>query len=141
MHLLEVAKIENLDSYSNDLKLLFGFVKYQNEKELLKKFVNENADCFKEISPETGYVIESVAHVPEFGKYIEKNIDQERGTVDMCKAIDDMIKEKNLEIRTEYDKSLKLMQLLLNEKLYDLATKACSDTELRNKLYVEYKLI
>lgn len=84
INLLEVAKIENLDSYGDDLKRVFGFVKYQEDKEALKRFVEENQALFESVPRETCETIEVMADAKEIREYMEKDKEEE---VNVCKAL------------------------------------------------------
>ncbi len=92
MHLLEVKKIENLEKYHSDLKLLFGVLKYREDKEKMTDFISENEAAFKDVSADLASVIYEYSHSQEIFKIIEEKRDKTgRRTVNMCKAFLEMI--------------------------------------------------
>ncbi|SHJ55065.1 Rpn family recombination-promoting nuclease/putative transposase [Hespellia stercorisuis] len=95
MHLLEVARIndEDLDSYSDDLKCVFGFIKYQKDKQALRDFIYKNEKLFSNVPVETCEAIQEATHLNEIEKYIEK----EQEGVNMCVAIQEMIEDGRTE--------------------------------------------
>ncbi|MDD3184621.1 MAG: Rpn family recombination-promoting nuclease/putative transposase [Anaerostipes sp.] len=148
INLLEVTKIENLDDYSDDIKVLFGFIKYQKNASQLKRFINENKEIFSCVSRETCSTIESVTKTKELQKYIEKDENEE---VNMCQAITDMIKdseargEKRGEARGEARGktigetrlSILMNRLFEDERINDVK-KAINDPKFRKNMYQEY---
>ncbi|MDD3404229.1 MAG: Rpn family recombination-promoting nuclease/putative transposase [Hespellia sp.] len=96
LNLLEVNKIEDLDSYDDDLKMVFGFVKYQKDKEKLEEFVTKNRKLFENVPLETSKTIEVMANVKGVHKYMEEKTSDE-GSVNMCEALQEMREEARLE--------------------------------------------
>ncbi|MGI6499675.1 MAG: Rpn family recombination-promoting nuclease/putative transposase [Anaerostipes sp.] len=89
INLLEVSKIDNLDAYSDDMKVLFGFIKYQRDNEKLQQFISKNKEIFSCVPLETCSTIEAVTNTKEIRKYMKKN---ENGVINVCQAIEDMKK-------------------------------------------------
>ncbi|MDD2980265.1 MAG: Rpn family recombination-promoting nuclease/putative transposase [Hespellia sp.] len=86
LNLLEVMKIQNLDTYSDDLKMVFGFVKYQKDKEALWEFVNQNQELFTNVPLDTCRAIEAVANTKEITEYMSREKEKEEG-VNVCEAL------------------------------------------------------
>lgn len=150
MHLLEVKKIENLDQYHSDLKLLFGILKYRKDKEKMEEFINDNKDAFQEVAADLVDVICEYSHSQEVLKMIEENKkEDERSTVDMCQAFEEMIEdgrrrgieEGKQEGREEGMELLsKLVFNLLTENRMDELCRASKDAEYRKQLLQEYEI-
>ncbi|MDD3403508.1 MAG: Rpn family recombination-promoting nuclease/putative transposase [Hespellia sp.] len=113
MNLLEVSKIQDLDTYGDDLKMVFGFVKYQKDKEALTNFVEENEALFSSVSLETCRTIQVVTNAKELTKYIGKGKD-EKGEIDVCEALQGMREDAKLEGRAEGE-IRKIIELVLKK--------------------------
>lgn len=74
MNLLDIRRIENLEEYSDDLQALFGFMKYEKDKEALLNYVNTNSHMFSHLSMETVRAISVLAEVDKIEQYV--NIQQ-----------------------------------------------------------------
>ncbi|SHK70611.1 hypothetical protein [Hespellia stercorisuis] len=144
LNLLEVAKIRDLDTYGDDLKMVFGFVKYQRDKKALEKFVEKNRAIFSKVPMETCKAIEVLTNTKEISKHIEQNEDG-REAVNVCVALEEMREDSKAEGRTEGRTEGEALFASLTEKLVgdnrmeDLMT-ATKDKEFRSKLYEEYNL-
>lgn len=147
MHLIEVKKIEDLDKYHSDLKLLFGFLKYRQEKDKLSEFIKQNKTGFKEMSIDLARVIHKYSHSKGILKIMEKNEETERGTVDMCKAFLEMIEDGRKEgIKEGIKEGRKLgaeqfgelvLHLISDNRTDDLKI-ASKDDVYRQQLFNEY---
>lgn len=103
MNLLELRGIEDLEQYSGDLKALFGFIKYQEDKEELEKFVKQNEPLFRSVPQETAQAIAVLANVSKLEEYLtaeDENDDKEE--INMCRALEEMMEDsRNEGIRQE----------------------------------------
>ena len=83
INLLDVNRIENLDDYSDDLKALFGFLKYQKDKKALAAFVDEDEHIYQKLSPESMQAIAVMGNFREVENVIknEQNDGEECGYV------------------------------------------------------------
>ncbi|MDD3338854.1 MAG: Rpn family recombination-promoting nuclease/putative transposase [Lachnospiraceae bacterium] len=86
LNLLEVMKIKDLDTYGDDLKMVFGFIKYQEDKKALQAFVDENKDLFTNVPADTCRTITAMANTEEITDYIIRDKD-EKEDVNMCGAL------------------------------------------------------
>lgn len=91
MHLLEVQAIKNLEAYDDDLMALFGFIKYQKNRQKLEAFIQKHADYFNNVSRETYEAITGAADIREIQKYIKNQNETEE--IDMCDALKQMQEE------------------------------------------------
>lgn len=97
LNLLEISKIENLDSYSDELKLVFGFIKYQSDKKALQEFIIDNEKILEHVPKETGEVIQAVSGSNEILKYVD--VKQEE--VDMKTAFQEILEDCKAEAKAE----------------------------------------
>ncbi len=86
MHLLEVKNISenSLAEYSPELRAIFGFVKYANDKNLLHTFMDKNRDDFKTVSETALDAIEVLTHSKDLKNAREKKLEEihsDRGLV------------------------------------------------------------
>lgn len=95
INLLEIHSMENLNQYAGELKALFGFIKYQKNREKLWNFVQENEEVFKAVSMETAYAIKVMAGISGIERYLKQ--EEKKEAVDMCQAIQEMMEESRAE--------------------------------------------
>lgn len=90
IHLIDPARMtqEELEKFSTSLREVLGFIKYSGNKEQLSAFVRKNKQM--EIEHAAMLVIKTITKTP-------LKVPEKEEKIDMCKAIDDMIKE-NMEI-------------------------------------------
>ena len=85
MHLLEIRNIENLETYTDELRRVLGFVKYQGDRDALLEYVQSNEALFREVSAEEYDLIREVTHSMELESYSQHG--SEGGKIDMCEAL------------------------------------------------------
>lgn len=90
IHLIDPARMtqKELEKFSTSLREVLGFIKYSRDKNQLSAFIRKSKQI--EIEQEAMLVIKEITKTP-------LKISEQEEKVDMCKAIDDMIKE-NMEI-------------------------------------------
>lgn len=90
VHLIDPARMipKELEKFSSSLKEVLGYIKYSGDKEQLSAFIRRNQKI--EIEQEALLVIKTITKTP-------LKVPEQEEKIDMCKAIDDMIKE-NMEI-------------------------------------------
>lgn len=148
MHLLEVNKIDNLDKYHSDLKLLFGVLKYRKDKEKMADFINDNKAEFQEVSTDLARVIYKYSHSQNVFKMMKAKRNQKgKETVNMCKAFLEMIEDGRKEgikegrrLGAEYyaEQFGELVLRLLAENRTDELKIASKDAVYRQQLFNEY---
>ena len=94
-------RIENLDDYSDDLKALFGFLKYQKDKKALAAFVDENEHIYQNLSPESMQAIAVLGNFREVESVIRNEQNDGKECVDMCQAIREMLEDARNKGREE----------------------------------------
>lgn len=104
--IIEPAQIpdEKLELLKSDLKLVLGFIKHSKDKEKLKKYLDEH-EGFRHMDKETVLLVNEVCSTNIKVK------EEEKGVIDVCKAIEDM-KEDAREFGREEGGILKLISLV-----------------------------
>ncbi len=98
IHIVEIRKLENTDVFKTDLKLVFDFIKYSEDKQKLRQLVTGN-EAYKSMD-EDAYDM-AIAYTKS-EKYIGvKEYNKEEGKVNMCKALEDWAIEERTEGRLE----------------------------------------
>lgn len=95
INLLEINAIENLDEFSDELRAVFAFVKYQKDRQALQTYVNSNSEIFKSLNTEVAQTISTLVDTKELQTYIDKQNDKEG--IDMCQALRE-IREEGIQI-------------------------------------------
>ncbi|MEE1196702.1 MAG: Rpn family recombination-promoting nuclease/putative transposase [Lachnospiraceae bacterium] len=142
LHLLEVNKIENLDIYHSDLKLLFGILKYRRDKEKLAAFIEDNMEEFSKVATDLARVIGNYSHTKRILTIIEeKKNKNEGGTLNMIPAFEEMVEDGRKEGRKEGAEQFgRLTRCLLSDCRMEDLKRAIEDEEYREKLLEEYEI-
>ena len=90
IHLINIREWRDTSVFQTDLKQVFDFIRYSENKDMLKALV-EKDENFANLKEDTYDVIEKYGKVKGLNKEKYKRKD---GTVDMCKAMDDWAKEE-----------------------------------------------
>ena len=110
MNILNVRDFEHLEYFKTDLQQVFGFIQKSGDKKQLAEYVKEHEEVFSNLPEDAYNVISAVTYT---GKLVElkKDIANEGGNLNVCKAIEDMINDGKIEykislIRKKYAKHL-----------------------------------
>lgn len=98
IHLVEIRKLQNTDVFRIDLKQIFDFIKYSENKKKLKELI-ESEPAYQEMNEEAYDMAVTYANAEELiavKKYHGKD-----GKVNMCKAIKEMLEDEREEGRQE----------------------------------------
>ncbi len=93
IHICEVRKFQNTNVFKTDLKQVFDCIRYSDDKEKLYELVM-NDQAYKEMDEDTYDVIAEYTNTEQL---IEVKQYKEKGKVDMCKAIEEMIQDGRME--------------------------------------------
>lgn len=112
--LVEVHRFPDWEKFRTDLREVFGFIQCSEDKEKLKDFLKQNEERFRSLSGDTRDFLAyttGIRNLPE--------IKNEEGSQDMCKAIDDMLKDSWEEgnKKGKEDGKLEQLMLLIKKKL------------------------
>lgn len=155
MHILEVQKIEDLNRYHSDLKLLFGILKYRKDKEKMNAFMWEHREEFQNVAVDLAKVIQQYSHSQKVFKMIEKIEKEEKpekkeGTVNMMDAFDEICEDYRKEgmkeginagIKEGTKQFGELVLRLLSENRMDDLELASKDSKYRESLMGKYGIV
>lgn len=138
IHLINPNQIvdEELEKFQSSLREVMGCIKYSRSKEKLAAFINNNPRMNMEAA--AARVTEAINHVPI-------RIQEGDGKFNMCKAIEEMIKdgrEAGREVgRQEGQNRInQLIILLSKENRGEDIIKAAKDREYQEQLFKEFNL-
>ncbi|MBQ8804208.1 MAG: Rpn family recombination-promoting nuclease/putative transposase [Tyzzerella sp.] len=103
INLVEIRKLEDTSVFKTDVRHVFDFIRYSNDKRALKQLV-ENDDYYKNMEEDAFDVAVQYTNATELieaKEYYEKE-----GVVDMCRALTELIEDGREEGRDEKLKEL-----------------------------------
>lgn len=134
------------ENFHTGLKEVFELLEVFANRDKLEKLLKEKEDYYKNLDEETSRLVGKFLDIPALKENQEKYRD-ERGKVNMCTAIRDMVKngekrgeergEKRGEIRGE-ERSVRLALFLAERNRIGDLKKASEDKEYRDKLFQEF---
>lgn len=98
IHLLEVRKIKDTSVFKTDLKQVFDFIQCSEDENKLRELV-EKDEAFRNMDEDAYDMAVSYTKATELVD--KKKFHQKGGTVDMCKALTDMLRSERIEGRNE----------------------------------------
>ena len=116
MNLLDVCRMndEEICSYTGELRTVFGFRKYAENREKLGAFIAGNREHFSNVSETAMNALEELTHSPELAKIRTQEYQTTEGGYNMCRGIQGMIQEGKMEgIREGEMKKAKEMSISL----------------------------
>lgn len=130
------------ENFHTGLKEVFELLGVFSDREKLEKLLREKEEHYKNLDEETSRLVGKFLDIPVLKENQEKYRD-ERGKVNMCTAIRDMVKngEKRGEERGEKrgeERSARLALLLAERNRIGDLKKASEDKEYRDKLFQEF---
>lgn len=90
INLIVPNEIKDTENFHTDFRHVVNFIKASNDKEELKALMKKERDTFSRLSSDVVMVLKECAN-------IKISIDQKEGVIDMCKAIEDMMIDKETE--------------------------------------------
>ena len=146
LYVFEVGSYPHVERFRTDLRLVFGFLQNADNKEKLRKFADAEREGLEELAEDAYDLISVLSDTVELERLKEKN-QTGRETVNMCKAIDDMITDaKNEGIfrgiregREEMLRELIQKKLARNLEVKSIARELEMDVEAVRKIAEELK--
>ncbi len=89
LNILEARTFENYEMFQTDLRLLFGFLQRDQNKEALSEFIEANREQFENLAEDTYDMIGQFSNTKELDKKKNEHTTK-KGAVNMCKALEDM---------------------------------------------------
>ena len=99
IHLVNVRSLQSTACFQTDLRLVFDCIRFSKNKEKFHQYVLENPD-FSQIEEDAYDVIARYTNVLD-GKEIKLENKMEGGKINMCKAMEEIIADKQAEGRAE----------------------------------------
>ncbi len=145
---------EVLEKMNSDLKYVLGIMKCGSSEEECRKYIKKHEAFFRRIPKSAADVINVCMNIGKINEKLEyTQIEEGEECADMCKAVDDMIKNSEERGRKQgrkqgreqgrregEDRMAKLNKLLIGmNRIADLL-KASEDVDYRRKLYKEFGL-
>ena len=118
-------------------QFVFGFLKHAEDKEKLAEYVEEHEDVFSDLDEQAFDMISCMSRAGELKVVKEKYQNGKGGSINMCRAITEMIADGR---REGEDQFARLMQILLDEGNAAGLQRAVSNQEYRHKLYMKYQI-
>ena len=131
---LVTSRTVKKENFHTGLREVFELLEVFSSREELEMLLREKEDHYKNLDGETSWLVEKFLDIPILKENQEKYRD-ERGKVNMCTAIRDMV--KNGEKRGE-ERSAKLALLLAKKNRLEDLEKISKDKEYRDKLFQEF---
>ncbi len=100
INLLEVRSWPDLEWFHSDIREVFGFLKYAEDKSKLKNYIEENRKQFSALEEDAYRFITAMSSTKEL-EALKPFIRTEGGKYNMCKAIEDMVQEGRQEGKQE----------------------------------------
>lgn len=88
INLIDAGHVADITQFHTDLQQMFGMLKYREDKENLKSYMQRNRDYFGRVDVETYQALEVFLRSENKLKEIIDPGEEER--IDMCKALDDI---------------------------------------------------
>ena len=101
INILDIHRIENLDDYTDELRALFGFMKYEKDKTALFNYIDKNVKIFNHMSIETARAISVLTEVEKVEQYVKRKQKEGKESVNMCQALRDMERDARKQGRLE----------------------------------------
>ena len=152
INVIEIRKLEHTEVFKTDVRQVFDFIRYSEDKVALQKLVE--SDAYYHSMEEDAYDV--VALYTNSTELVQaKNYQRKDGKIDMCRAITELIEDGRAEgietgrregietgrregIETGADFFAALTQRLIMDARMDDLMRATTDKEFRNMLYGEY---
>ena len=153
INLIDVNELAQNNSFKTDLQWIIGMLQYKDDKKALQKYINEHDDFFRKIDGDTL----GAANALLGSRLVPKEDEQEKGEINMCKALDDLYqdgvnegvsqglrqgREQGIEQGIEQgERSFGQLcnSLLKTGRIKDLE-RAATDQVYRKALYQEYRI-
>ena len=120
INLIDPHEINNSEKFMSDFRYIIEFMKASGDKEKMNSLLNEKRNIYSNMERDAMVVIRECAN-------INIKVEEKEEKQDMCKAIDDMMKDAR-------EEEHKVMQKKLDEKQNQLDEKQSQLDEKQNRL-------
>jgi len=136
IHIIDARRFKDSEKLETDARLFFGMIQRDENADEWAKYVEENREAFQNISTDT---YDASATFTRTGKFLDNKHKymSEEGDVDMCKAMDDLIKRGE---ESGKMKIIKLIQCMAADGLSNLIPKIAEETDFCEKMFAKYDI-
>ena len=136
IHIIDARRFKDSEKLETDARLFFGMIQRDDNADEWAKYVEENREAFQNISTDT---YDAIATYTRTGKFLDNKHKymSEEGDVDMCKAMDDLIKRGE---ESGKMKIIKLIQCMAADGLSNLIPKIAEETDFCEKMFAKYDI-
>ena len=107
INLVDVRRFPDWELFQTDLKEIFGFIRYSEDQEKLRKYLEMNREKFSDMEEDAFDFLTEVAGMRKNQK-MKRTLIEKGGKLDMCKAIMDMMQASRREgMREGMNKGIK----------------------------------
>lgn len=144
IHILDARRFQNSEELVTDARLLFGMLKRDEDKDAWIEYVEENKQAFQNVSSDTYHAIATFTKAGQLLDEQQKYASEE-GNIDMCKALDDLIKdgerrgEQQGEQRGE-QRIKKVIECLIADGLSDAIPRIVSEPNFCDEMFIKYQI-
>lgn len=144
VHMISMREIpdEALEVMDSDLKYVLGIMKCGNSEKACMQYIKKNENFFKHIPKSAADVINVCMNISKINEMLEyKQTEEGEECADMCKAVDDMIRNSEERGRKEGERCMaQLTKMLIAGNRVEDLLRASEDVEYRGSLYKEFGL-
>ena len=149
LNLIEVNDIPCCEHFETDLRAVFGLLKYREEKGQFGNYLKDHEEWYREMSEDAYDVLAVFLKKRRLLHSLEKTVKTEKGGMDMCRAIDEMIEDGKTAGRLEgrmvgnmegLNTMAVLVKKLLEEGRMEELAAALENPDKRKDLLEQYKL-
>ena len=140
IHIIDARRFADSEKLETDARLFFGMIQRDENADEWEKYVEENKEAFQNMSTETYDAIATFTKTGRFLENKEKYLDED-GDVDMCKAMDDLIKrgeergEKKGELRI-----VKLIECMTADGMLNSIPQIATDSDFCQRMFAKYEI-
>lgn len=98
LHVVEVRKLKDTSMFQTDVKQVFDFIRFSNDKKKLRELVSENA-AYQMFAEDAYDMVAAYVGAEEMFKWKEKH--KKGGKVNMCKGLREWLADERTEGRAE----------------------------------------
>lgn len=148
LNLINIHEIEHSENFRTSLQYIFAMINYRKDKKKLYQYVQEHRDVLGKMDDvETMAAFVLLGEQKRMEQLLAKTRENAEGGIDMCKAIDDLIKDGELRgeergiekgIEKGEGRLISLIAALIKDNRQNLIERIVADSALREELYQKY---
>ena len=153
LHFINLSGLEDYSFFQTELRTLLELYACRRDKSKFVEYLQTHGEC-RSMDPETFHALEVLTHSELLHTYLPK---EKEVTVNVCKAIDDLIQDSRAEGKAEGEafgriegraegktegeaRMAQLVQILMDAGQLSVLSQALKDIQLRDQLFQQYQL-